>query len=196
MFIPLGQFKHFTATGQARGITIAIRTDTEPSALVPQVRAALRALDPEIPPARIRDMTTVVASSVADRRLNMVLMTAFGALALTLAAIGVYGVMAYQVVTRTREMGVRLALGASPERVRALVVGDGMRLIGIGLACGLGIAVLSGGLIQHLLFGTHARDVPTFAVAACVLVAAGFVATVIPARRATQVDPMIALRSE
>ena len=90
----------------------------------------------------------------------MVLMAAFGALALTLAAIGVYGVMAYQVVKRTREMGVRLALGASAESVRTLVVFDGMRLVGIGLACGLGIAVLSGGLIQHLLFGTGARDSP------------------------------------
>jgi putative ABC transport system permease protein len=196
MFIPLAQFKHFSATGQARGLTVVIRTDADPIFLVPSVRAALGAIDPEIPPARIRDMPSVVASSVADRRLNMVLMASFGALALTLAAIGVYGVMAYQVVKRTREMGVRLALGASADSVRTLVVFDGMRLVGIGLACGLGIALLSGSLIQHLLFGTGARDVATLTVAAVMLATSGFVACVIPAMRATKVDPMIALRSE
>ena len=196
MFIPLAQFKHFSATGQARGLTVVIRTDADPIALVPAVRGALRAIDPEIPPARIRDMPAVVAASVADTRLNMVLMASFGTLALTLAAIGVYGVMAYQVVKRTREMGVRLALGASADSVRTLVVLDGMRLVATGLAVGLGIAVASGGLIQHLLFGTGARDLPTLIVAATVLAAAGFIACVIPARRATRVDPMLALRSE
>jgi putative ABC transport system permease protein len=196
MFIPLAQFKHFSATGQARGLTVVIRTDMDPIALVTPVRTALRGLDPEIPPARIRDMESVVATSVADRRLNMVLMASFGALALTLAAIGVYGVMAYQVVKRTREMGVRLALGASADAVRALVIADGMRLVGLGLACGLGLSLAAGGLIQHLLFATDARDVTTLTVAACVLAAAGFVACVIPARRATRVDPMMALRAE
>jgi putative ABC transport system permease protein len=196
MFIPLGQFRHFSPTGQARGLTLVIRSETDPLALVPAVRGALRAVDPEIPPARIRDMSAVVAASVADRRLNMMLMASFGALALTLAAIGVYGVMAYQVTRRTREMGVRLALGASADSVRTLVIADGMRLVGIGLACGLAIALVSGSLIQHLLFGTGARDMPTLAVAAAVLATAGFVACVIPATRATKVDPMIALRSE
>jgi putative ABC transport system permease protein len=196
MFIPLAQFKHFSPTGQARGMTIVVRTEADPIALVSSVRGALRTLDPEIPAARVRDMTSVVASSVADRRLNMVLMASFGGLALALAAIGVYGVMAYQVVKRTREMGVRLALGATPDRVRSLVVADGMRLVGIGLACGVVAALALGGLIQHLLFAVEPRDVPTLVGAAGVLAAAGFLACVIPAVRATRVDPMIALRAE
>jgi putative ABC transport system permease protein len=196
MFIPLAQFKHFSPTGQARGISVVVRSEADPIALVPSVRGALRTLDPEIPPARVRDMSTVIATSVADRRLNMVLMASFGALALALAAIGVYGVMAYQVVKRTREMGVRLALGASPDRVRSLVVADGMRLVGIGLALGVAAAAALGGLIQHLLFAVDAHDMPTLIGATGVLAAAGFLACVIPAMRATRVDPMIALRSE
>src|SRR4030095_8895902 len=104
-----------------------------PMQMAPLVRNALRTLDPEVPAAQVRDMPAVVAASVADRRLNMVLMASVRVLALVLAAVGIDGLMAYQVVQRTREMGVRLALGASPGSVRALVVRDGMRLVAIGL---------------------------------------------------------------
>ena len=164
--------------------------------MVTAVRTALRAVDPEVPPAQIRDMQSVVTASVADRRLNMVLMGSFGVLALTLAAIGIYGVMAYQVVQRTREMGVRLALGATPDRVRALVVRDGMRLVAVGLAIGAAGALALSRFVSHLLFGVEARDLATLAASACLLAVVGFVASYIPARRATRVDPMLALRAE
>ena len=194
LFIPLAQFKHFSDTGQARGLTVVLRTDVDPLALVPAVRAALRELDPEIPPAQIRDMPAVVATSVADQRLNMILMASFGALALALAAIGVYGVMAYQVVTRTREMGVRLALGATPQSVRALIVADGMTLVAIGVVCGLGASIAAGGVVRHLLFGVDPHDPMTLAAAVGAIVSAGFLACIVPARRATRVDPCVALR--
>jgi putative ABC transport system permease protein len=196
MFIPLPQFRHFSETGQARALTVALRTDLEPSAIVPEVRAALRGLDPEIPVAQVRDMPAVVAASVADRRLNMVLMTSFGVLALALAAIGVYGVMAYQVAKRTREMGVRLALGATPEAVRSLVLAEGMRLVAVGVGVGLLVALAAARLLRGLLFGVEPHDAATLALAVAAIVAAAIVACIVPARRATRVDPCVALRLE
>jgi predicted permease len=196
MFIPLAQFKHFSPTGQARGLTVVIRSELDPMQMLPAVRNALRALDPEVPPAQIQDMPSVVAASVADRRLNMVLMGSFGLLALTLAAIGIYGVMGYQVTQRTREMGVRLALGASPDSVRELVVRDGMRLVAIGLALGAAGALALSRLLEHLLFGVDGRDLATLIGSALLLAIVGFIACYLPARRATRVDPMLALRTE
>jgi putative ABC transport system permease protein len=196
MFIPLAQFRHFSPTGQARGLTVVVRTARDPRAVVPQVRGALRAVDPDVPAAQVRDMIEVVAASVADRRLNMVLMASFGVLALTLAAIGVYGVMAYQVVQRSREMGVRLALGASPRNVRAMVVRDAMRLVACGLACGGVAAIAVSRSVSHLLFGVDARDLTTLAGAAALLAAVGLLASIVPALRATRVDPIAALRAE
>jgi putative ABC transport system permease protein len=194
MFVPLAQFKHFSDAGQARALSVVVRTEQDPNAAVGAVRAALRGLDPDVPPAQIRDMPSVVAASVADRRLYMILMSAFGGLALGLAAIGVYGVMAYQVVKRTREMGVRLALGATPGSVRGLVIADGMRLVVIGLVCGVVAAAAGGGLVRHLLFGVDPHDLATFAGSAAAIGVAGLLACVVPAVRATRVDPSVALR--
>jgi putative ABC transport system permease protein len=196
MFIPLAQFKHFSPTGQARGLTAVIRTASDPMQMVPAVRNALRMLDPEVPPSQIRDMPSVVAASVADRRLNMLLMGSFGVLALTLAAIGVYGVMAYQVMQRTREMGVRMALGASPDSVRRLVVRDGMRLVASGLTLGAAASVALSRFVSHLLYGVDARDLATITASGVLLAIVGFIASYIPALRATRVDPMLALRAE
>jgi putative ABC transport system permease protein len=195
MFIPLDQFKHFSVA-QARSLTLVIRTTLDPLALAGPVRASLRAIDPEVPASQVRDMEEVVSRSVADRRLNTVLMGAFGALALALAAIGLYGVMAYQVLQRTREMGVRLALGASPDSVLRLVVSQGMRLVAAGLALGIAAAAALGGWMRTLLYEVPPSDGPTLAGVALLLMAVGGVACLMPARRATRVDPLVALRAE
>ena len=196
MFFPLAQFKHFSPTAQARALTIVVRTATEPMALAPALRAALREQDAEAPAAQVRDMVSVVSTSVADRRLTTLLMGGFGALALLVAAIGIYGVMAYHVVQRTREMGVRLALGASPDDVLALVVGQGMRLVGVGLAIGVAAAIAFSGLLTRMLFAVAPRDAATLVAAPLVLGLVALVACLVPARRATRVDPSIALRIE
>ena len=196
MFFPLAQFKHFSPTAQARALTIVVRTATEPMALAPALRAALREQDAEVPAAQLRDMVSVVSTSVADRRLTTLLMGGFGALALLVAAIGIYGVMAYHVVQRTREMGVRLALGASPDDVLALVVGQGMRLVGVGLAIGVAAAIAFSGLLTRMLFAVAPRDAATLVAAPLVLGLVALVACLVPARRATRVDPSIALRIE
>jgi putative ABC transport system permease protein len=196
MFFPLAQFRHFSPGSQARALTVVVRTAIDPMALAPALRAALREQDPEVPAAQLRDMASVVSASVADRRLTMLLMGGFGALALLVAAVGVYGVMAYHVVQRTREMGVRLALGASPDDVLALVVGQGMRLVAVGLAIGVAGAVAVSGALTQMLFAVEPRDTATMVAAPVVLGAVALAACLVPARRATRVDPAIALRIE
>jgi len=141
IFIPHEQFLHFSAGVQARAMSLVVKTEQPPTTIVSSVRAALRALDPDVPAAQVRDMSTVVAQSVADRRLHVVVIGAFGGLALTLAAIGLYGMMAYTVTQRTREMGVRIAMGATRGAVLLLVVGHGLRLVAGGVVAGLAAAL-------------------------------------------------------
>ncbi len=197
VFFPHRQFLHFSRGAQARAMTLAIKTaGGEPTSLTSAVRAELRAIDPEVAAADVRDMTSVVAGSVADRRMQMVLVGAFGALALVLAAVGLYGVMAFHVVQRTREMGVRLALGASRATVLRLVVFQGMRLVLIGLAVGTASAFVLTRPMTDLLHEVSPRDAVVFSLAPLLLAAVGLLACYIPARRATNVDPVVALRSE
>jgi putative ABC transport system permease protein len=196
MFFPLAQFKHFAPSAQARALTIVVRTATQPMALAATLRSVLREQDVEVPAAQPRDMVSVVSTSVANRRLTMLLMGGFGALALLVAAIGLYGVMAYHVVQRTREMGVRLALGASPDAVLALVVGQGMRLVAIGLAVGVAAAIAFNDVLAQMLFAVEPRDTATLVAAPLALAVVALVACLVPARRATRVDPSIALRTE
>jgi len=141
-------------------------------------------------------MDVVVSNSVSARRLNVMLIGAFGMLALGLAAIGLYGVMAYTVTQRTREMGIRMAIGASPASVLALIAGQGLRLVCAGLVIGLAVAVPLASSLDRLLFGVAPHDVTTFGAAAAVLVCAGAAACYLPARRAMRVEPVIALRDE
>ena len=141
-------------------------------------------------------MATILSASVADRRLNMLLIGAFGVLALALAAIGLYGVMAYAVTQRTREIGVRIAMGATRRSVLSLVVGQAMRLVGTGVAIGLGLSLLVTGSLARLLFEVGPRDLFTYALAPAVLLLTAAAASYLPARRATRVDPVIALRAE
>jgi putative ABC transport system permease protein len=160
------------------------------------LRSEIHRIDPEIPAADIREMDAVVSNSVAGRRLNVVLIGVFGTLALALAAIGLYGVMAYTVTQRTREMGIRMAIGASPANVLALVAGQGLRLVSAGLVIGLGVAIPLAGSLDRFLFGIAPRDLSTFAAATAVLVCAGALACYVPARRAMRVEPVVALRDE
>jgi putative ABC transport system permease protein len=197
IYIPYDQFQHFAAGVQARAMTIVLKTASgNPLGLSGAVREELHAIDPEIAVAQLRDMTTVLSGSVADRRLNMILVGAFGLLALVLASIGLYGVMAFQVVRRTREVGVRLALGASRSEVLMLVIGQGMRLVASGLVIGLVLAALVTSAMSGLLFGVSTRDVAVFLSVPLLLILIGLMACYLPARRAMAVDPAIALRAE
>jgi ABC-type antimicrobial peptide transport system permease subunit len=156
----------------------------------------VRALDPEVPPASLTDMAAVVSDSVSDRKLNVVLIGAFGVLALTLALTGLYGVMAYSVAQRSRELGVRMALGATRRSVLSMVMAEGIRLVLAGAAIGLVTALLLSTRLTPMLYDVESRDLSVLAAATGLLVAVALVASGIPARRATRVDPVIALRAE
>ena len=196
VYFPHAQFQHFSPNAQARSLVVVLKTAVDPVTLTAPVRDAVRQLDPEVPAAELRDMDWIVATSVRDRRLNMMLIGAFGVLALALATIGLYGVMAFQVTQRTREMGVRLALGASRGDVLSLVVGQGMRLVLVGLVLGAFISALLSTSIAPMLFDVGPRDLSIFVSVPAVLLTAGLLACYVPARRAMRVDPVSALRAE
>jgi putative ABC transport system permease protein len=196
LFMPYRQFQHFAAGVQARAMTIVVKASGDPLSLSSVVRAQLRALDPEVPAAQVRDMETVLSQSVAPRRLTVILIGAFAVLALMLAVIGLYGVIAYSVQQRTREIGVRIAIGASRASVLQLVVGDALRMTALGVALGLTLALAFGGVLTDLLFQVSARDAPTLAAVAVLLPAAAALASYVPARRAMRVDPVVALRAD
>ncbi|MGH9936571.1 MAG: ABC transporter permease [Blastocatellia bacterium] len=178
------------------GAILAIRAKGDPAALANTIRREVAALDRNQPLADIGTMERVVSDSVADRRFQMTLLAIFAAVALILAATGVYSVMATAVARRMREMGIRLALGAPPRDVLKLVVGQGMKLalagVGIGLAAAFGLTRL----MKGLLFGVSALDPLTFIAVALLLAGVALIACYIPARRAMRVDPLTALRSE
>jgi putative ABC transport system permease protein len=196
IFMPFQQFLHYSSGGQARAMTVVMKVDGSPLSLVPAVRSVVRALDPEVPPASLTDMAAVVSDSVSDRKLNVVLIGAFGVLALTLALTGLYGVMAYSVAQRSRELGVRMALGATRRSVLSMVMAEGIRLVLAGAAIGLVTALLLSTRLTPMLYDVESRDLSVLAAATGLLVAVALVASGIPARRATRVDPVIALRAE
>jgi putative ABC transport system permease protein len=175
---------------------LAVRTSGDPERLAAALRRDIRSLDPTLPIADIQPMTRVVDDSVAQPRLRASLLTLFGATALVLAIIGVYGVISYNVGRRTREVGIRLALGAQRGDVLRLILRQGLGLTAAGLALGLAGALLLTRHLASLLFGIQPIDAPTYLGVAAVLLAAGLVACWIPARRATRVDPVHALRYE
>src|SRR5262249_50404134 len=162
--------------------------------LAASVRDAVWSVDPDQPVSKIRTMDEIVSGSVSRQRFNLILMEVFAALALILAAVGIYGVMSYTVTQRTHEIGIRMALGARRSDVLRLVVGEGARLVAIGVVIGLGSAYGLTRLMSSLLFGVSATDPATFGIIAAALVLVSLLASYIPARRATRVDPMIALR--
>ena len=179
-----------------RTMYVIARAAGDAASLAPAARRAVRELDPLLAITGIRTMTEMIDLSVARPRFTMLLLGMFGAVALVLAAVGIYGIMSHAVKRRTREIGIRMALGARPADVQRLVVGQGMSLAGLGLAIGVLAALGATRLMTRLLFGVSATDPLTFAAIIVLLGAVAFVASWLPARRAVSTDPTLALRSE
>jgi ABC-type antimicrobial peptide transport system permease subunit len=175
---------------------VVIRTTANPAFLSDEVRAAAREVDPEFRPYNIRTMTELRGQAVTERRFLTLLASLFGVLALALAVVGVYGVMTLVVAERTQEMGIRLALGATPRQVLRLVVGDGLRLASAGTAAGLGASAVITPLMASQLYGIGAADPVTLIGVPAILLLVACVACVVPGRRAMRVDPVSALRYE
>jgi putative ABC transport system permease protein len=175
---------------------LAIRTSGNPSNLVGSVRQIIREVDPDQPISNIATMSEVLGVEAEQRRMGMIMLAAFAGLALLLASLGIYGVLAYFVTQHTNEIGVRIALGANRRNILALVLKKGMSLTLLGVAIGLAVAFALTRLMSSLLFGVNASDPLTFVVVPLLLSLVALLACWIPARRATKVDPMIALRYE
>ena len=180
----------------ASGITLVVRTVGNPLGALAGVQNEVSLLDPNMPVSRVETMAQNVANSLVLEGLALKLLSAFGLVALVLTAVGMYGIMAYFVSQRTREIGIRMALGAPRGRVLGMVLGRGMLLAGIGIALGLGAAWFATQLLASMLYGVPAHDPWTFSAVAAMLVGVAAMACFLPARRASLVDPMVALRYE
>jgi putative ABC transport system permease protein len=178
------------------GINAVLKTAGDPMALAEPLRRAVKEIDPGIAVAGIASMDQMIGDSIGASRFVATLVTIFAALALVLAAVGIYGVLSYAVSQRTQEIGVRLALGAAEGQIFGLVVGESLRLAALGLALGLAGSLAVSRALKTLLFGVASADPVTFAVTAALLLAVAVVAAYVPARRAMRVDPMSALRAE
>lgn len=178
------------------GMTLAIRTSSNPLTLVPTIQREVASIDPDLPIYRVRTMNEVMGESLQRRRLALTLLAGFAGLALLLAAIGIYGVTAYGVAQRKTEIGVRMALGANRGQVLAMIMRSGLKIIAIGVVIGVVLSLALTRLMSSLLFSVHASDPLALSGAAFVLILVALVAIFIPARRATKVNPMCALRYE
>jgi putative ABC transport system permease protein len=179
-----------------RGMTVLLRSQGELGPLVAAARREVLALDPELPVYNVKTMDAAVDDALSGRRFSLVLLGLFAAVALLLAAVGVYGVMSYGVEQRTREIGIRMALGARQEEVQRMVVRDGARLAGAGIAIGIALAVLLSRVLRGMLFGVSTFDPLSYVGLTLVLAAVALFASWLPARRASKVDPGVALRAE
>jgi predicted permease len=188
-YLPLSQ-NHET------GMTLYVRTSVPPGTMAGPLRREIQRLEPNLPVPDIATMSETVGTSLYAARMGAWLLSAFGGLALLLAVVGIYGVLSFSIARRTREMGIRLALGARTRQVFLLVVRDGMWLVGIGVVLGLVGAGFAAKSLSAFLYGISPTDVTSFAGAVVVLGAVAFVACAIPARRAIRVNPVATLRQE
>jgi putative ABC transport system permease protein len=177
-------------------MVFVLRAENDALSLADPARKVIQQIDSELPVSQIRTMETVVRQTFASQQFSAVLLGGFSLASLLLAAIGIYGVLAYSVTQRTREIGVRIALGAEPSTITRMVVASGARMVILGAAAGLATALALSGLMKSLLFGIGPRDPVTFAVAPAVFLVVALVAAYVPARRAARVSPMEALRAE
>ena len=198
MYVPAGQVSNGLTqlANKVLPLSWIVRTSMEPKALTAAIQHEFLAFDGQLPVSKIRTMEQVIAEATARQNFNMLLLTIFAATALLLAAIGIYGLMAYSVEQRTQEIGIRIALGAGSHDMLRLVIVQGLRLAGIGMAIGLAAAFGLTRLLSSLLFGVKTTDPMAFGVVVATLAAVAGIATYIPARRATRIDPVIALRYE
>ena len=190
IYIPFGQAMRF------QGANYIVRTAADPMAVAPGIKRAIWSVDKSAPITNLETMDQAVAESVAQPRFQAILLGSFGAVGLILAMVGIYGVISYGVTQRTREIGVRMALGAQPGNVLRMVIREGMLLAGAGIAIGIGGALALGRVLQSLLFEIKPTDPATFVGVAIVLMIVAMAACYVPARRAMRVDPMEALRYE
>jgi predicted permease len=190
MYLPYAQFQWFVPR------QLVVKTDVEPTSLATAVRKAVWEMDKDQPVSDVRTMEEVLSESIARQRFSALLLGVFAALALALAAVGIYGVMSYAVAQRTREIGIRMALGAQAGSVLRLMIGQGLKLASAGVVLGLAGALLLTRVMSSLLFGVSATDPLTLVTISLVLVGVALLASYIPARRAAKVDPLVALRYE
>jgi putative ABC transport system permease protein len=194
---PLGLYLPLAQLPRTNGAAVLLaRTAGDPRQLAGLLRRAIAAEDPALAVFGVEPLTETVSRSIAERRFTMLVLGIFAAVALTLAAIGIYGVLSYTVTQRTAELGIRMALGADPGGLRRLVVGGGLALASTGVAVGLVGAWILSRMLESLLFGVAPTDPAVFATVAALLLAVAALASYLPARRAARVDPMVALRTE
>jgi putative ABC transport system permease protein len=175
---------------------VAVRTSAGGPSIVPSIVNAVHQLDSNVPVSQIRPMSEVIAVSTTERRFTMGVMVAFSVIALLLAAVGIYGVISYSVTQRTQEIGIRMALGAQRRDVLRMVVGNALLLAVVGIALGSAAAFVLTRLMTKLLFSVAPEDPVTFGAVAVLLVGVAALASYVPGRRATRVDPVVALRAE
>jgi putative ABC transport system permease protein len=197
IYWPLDQiFAPPTEAWRSFPISLTVRTSIDPMSAVSAVTAAVHQVDPETPVTEVLSMNELISNSLSPQRSNMLLLAAFAGLALVLTAVGIYSVLSYAVRRRVREIGIRMALGASHSDVLKMVVTDGMKPILLGVGIGLAVALALGRVVSSLIYGVRPTDPLTFATVALLLVAVGVLATIVPAYRATRVEPVRTLRDE
>ena len=190
IYMPIAQSEMWS------GMVVTLRTTGDPEALEDRIRRAVSAIDGALAPPAFETMEARAASAVAPRRFTFLLLGTFAVLAAALAIVGLYGVLSFLVAERTREIGIRVALGADAARVRRLVIAQGMALTVVGVMIGVGGSALGARTLQSVVFQTSVYDTRAFVGSAAMLIAIAFLACYVPARRASRVDPILALRAE